>query len=175
MVRTLRHFLDFCYLARRNILEEKSLLAMGASLTSFHAERVIFETVGVRADPISLPRQHSMVHYVPNIRKFGAPNGLCTSITESRHIKAVKEPWRRSNRYNALAQMLISNQRLDKLAMAKVDFTNRGMLKGSCLTSAQEYRLARQMEMDETPGEYMLRNLSANLKLMDPFRWSRAS
>lgn len=153
MVRTLRHFLDFCYLARRNVLDVNSLRAMESSLTLFHAERVIFETVGVRADTISLPRQHSMVHYVPNIRKFGAPNGLCTSITESKHIQAVKEPWRRSNRYNTLSQMLVSNQHLDKLAMAKVDYTKRTMLKGSCLSSAQEHRLARQMEMEETPGE----------------------
>ncbi|KAH9028838.1 hypothetical protein EDB83DRAFT_2230010 [Lactarius deliciosus] len=27
------------------------------------------------------------------IQQFGALNGLCSSITESKHIKAVKEPW----------------------------------------------------------------------------------
>ncbi len=74
-----------------------------------HCDRRIFITTGVRQDPISLPRQHSMMHYPLNIRKFGTPNGLCTSITESKHIKAVKEPWRRSNQYNTLSQMLISN------------------------------------------------------------------
>ncbi len=152
-MRTVRHFLDFCYLARRNVVDESSLRAMELALASFHTERQIFVTLGVREDPISLPRQHSMVHYVSKIRKFGAPNGLCTSITESKHIKAVKEPWRRSNRYNALQQMLTSNQRLDKLSAAKVDFTKRGMLKGSCLSSAQGYRLAQQMEIDETPGK----------------------
>ncbi|KAF9553018.1 hypothetical protein CPC08DRAFT_728207 [Agrocybe pediades] len=62
------------------------------------------------------------------IREFGAPNGLCSSITESKHIKAVKEPWRRSNHYEALGQMLVTNQRLDKLAAARVDFKSRGML-----------------------------------------------
>lgn len=31
-----------------------------------------------------LPRQHSLVHYSALIRGFGAPNGLCSSITESR-------------------------------------------------------------------------------------------
>ena len=77
-----------------------------------------------------------MVHYSRLIRMFGAPNGLCSSITESKHIKAVKEPWRRSNRYNALGQMLLTNQRLDKLAAARVDFTSRGMLNGTCLHDA---------------------------------------
>ncbi|KAJ7678406.1 hypothetical protein B0H17DRAFT_109703 [Mycena rosella] len=43
------------------------------------------------------------------------PNGLCSSITESKHIKAVKEPWRRSSRFNALLQMLTTISRLDKV------------------------------------------------------------
>ncbi|GBE84728.1 hypothetical protein SCP_0607080 [Sparassis crispa] len=32
--------------------------------------------------------------------------------------------------------MLRTNQRIDKLAAARVDFTNRGMLNGSCLSEA---------------------------------------
>jgi hypothetical protein len=50
----------------------------------------------------------------------------------------VKEPWRRSSRFEALSQMLLTNQRLDKLAAARVDFANRGMLKGTCLSSVWE-------------------------------------
>ena len=76
-----------------------------------------------------------MVHYIVSIRRFGSPLGLCSSITESRHKYDVKEPWRRSNRFEALGQMLLTNLRLDKIAAARVDFTARGMLKGSCLTS----------------------------------------
>ncbi|KAJ7839437.1 hypothetical protein B0H14DRAFT_1068955 [Mycena olivaceomarginata] len=61
-------------------------------------------------------------------QEFGAPNGICSSITESKHIKAVKEPWRRLSCYQALSQMLTINERLDKLAAARVDFIERGML-----------------------------------------------
>ncbi|OBZ67134.1 hypothetical protein A0H81_12921 [Grifola frondosa] len=61
---------------------------------------------------------------------------LCSSITESKHIKAVKDPWRRSSRHKAIGQMLVSNQRLDKLAASRVDFKKRGMLKGTCLSAA---------------------------------------
>ena len=42
----------------------------------------------------------------------------------------MKEPWRRSNRNQALGQMLVTNQRLDQLAAARTDFSNRGMLTG---------------------------------------------
>ena len=134
MVKAMRAFLDFCYIARRDIHDTQSLAAMDDALHRFHHYREIFRTTGVR-DDFNLPRQHSLIHYLKLIRAFRAPNGLCSSITESKHIKAVKEPWRRSSRFNALSQMLLTNQRLDKLAAARVDFANRGMLKGTCLSS----------------------------------------
>ena len=70
---------------------------------------------------------------------FGAPNGLCSSITEPKHIKAVKKPYQRSSHYKALGQMLLTNQCLDKLAAAQVDFEKCGMLKGTCLSHALQF------------------------------------
>lgn len=136
MIHALRAFLDFCYLARRNVLDTNSLKLMEDALERFHKYRTIFEECGIRVNGFNLPRQHSLMHYVQAIRLFGAPNGLCSSITESKHIKAVKKPWRRSNRFEALGQMLLTNQRLDKLAAARVDFQTRGMLQGTCLSAA---------------------------------------
>ncbi|KAJ7246229.1 hypothetical protein C8J57DRAFT_1523787 [Mycena rebaudengoi] len=130
MLRAFSAFLEFCYLVRRNILNEDSLAEIDAALARYHLERSIFEQEGVCPNGFSLPRQHSLVHYRALIQQFGAPNGLCSSITESKHIKAVKEPWRRSSKYNALGQMLTINERLDKLAASRVNFTARGMLLG---------------------------------------------
>ncbi|KAK7684404.1 hypothetical protein QCA50_012351 [Cerrena zonata] len=135
MVHTLSSFMECCYIIRRSILSDQSLAQLEASLGNFHRLRKVFEETGVRPDGMSLPRQHSLDHYPRHIREFGAPNGLCSSITESKHIKAVKEPWRRSNRFEALGQMLLTNQRLDKLAAARCDFEERGMLKSSLLSS----------------------------------------
>ncbi|KAH9916552.1 hypothetical protein B0H21DRAFT_781954 [Amylocystis lapponica] len=135
MVRALRSFLDFCYLARRDVHSEKTINELSHALKRFHQHREIFVKCGVRIG-FSLPRQHSLVHYRDLIWAFGAPNGLCSSITESRHITAVKKPWRRSNHHKALGQMLLTNQRLDKLAAARVDFTSRGMLTRSALDAA---------------------------------------
>ena len=134
IVRSFRAFLEFCYIARRNVITTTSLRELKDALRRFHEYRAIFLSSGVR-DGLLLPRQHSMVHYSQLIRLFGAPNGLCSSITESKHIKAIKEPWRRSNRYEALRQMAVTNQRLDKLAAARVDFTARRMLDGTILSS----------------------------------------
>jgi hypothetical protein len=136
MVRTFRAFLEFCYIARRNIIDTKALSELQNALARFHRYRVVFQEYGVRPTGFCLPRQHSLSHYPHLIRQFGAPNGLCSSITESKHIEAVKKPWRRSSKFEALGQMLLTNQRLDKMAAARVDFTNRGMLKGTCLADA---------------------------------------
>ncbi|KAG1874100.1 hypothetical protein C8R48DRAFT_745984 [Suillus tomentosus] len=88
----------------------------------------IFVDTGVRPNGISLPRQYSLCHYCHLIQQFGAPNGLCSSLTESKHRKAVKEPWRRSSGYLALDQMLVTNQRLDKLAQFRAEKFAAGLL-----------------------------------------------
>jgi hypothetical protein len=124
------------------------------ALSRFHQYREIFISTGIR-DDFSLPRQHSLVHYHSLVRLFAAPNGLCTSIPESKHIRAVKEPWRRSSRNEALGQMLVTNQRLDQLAAARVDFSSRGMLQGTCLGSTLQ-ALGRSS---------MIRLFSTNLNL----------
>ncbi|KAF6752471.1 hypothetical protein DFP72DRAFT_991074 [Ephemerocybe angulata] len=129
VVKCFTAFMDFCYIVRRNDLDTDALAMLKDALKRFHQYREFFRTYGVRGDGFSLPRQHSLVHYADHIRNFGAPNGLCSSITESRHITAVKKPWRRSNRYQALGQMLLINQRLDKLALARTHYTARGMLR----------------------------------------------
>jgi hypothetical protein len=138
VLRTFRAFLEFCYIARWNVITERTLVELQDALDRFHRYRNIFEVVGIRPEGFALPRQHSMVHYLPSIRAFGAPNGLCSSTTESMHIRAIKKPWRRSSRYKPLGQMLLTNQRLDKLAAAHTDFTERGMLDGTCLSAALE-------------------------------------
>ncbi|KAI6009298.1 hypothetical protein EDC04DRAFT_2871383 [Pisolithus marmoratus] len=79
--------------------------------------RVIFQETGVcehGPKGFSLPWQHSMTHYWHLIQEFGAPNGL------------------------SLGQMLVTNHHLDKLAVARVNFENRGMLQGSLLSAAMQ-------------------------------------
>ena len=63
MVEAIQDFLEFCYLARRDVIDEDTLTAMDRALARFHQHREIFRTTGVRPEGFSLPRQHSMVHY----------------------------------------------------------------------------------------------------------------
>ncbi|EIW83868.1 hypothetical protein CONPUDRAFT_119271 [Coniophora puteana RWD-64-598 SS2] len=157
MVRAFRAFLEFCYYVRRNVITENDFKAMDDALARFHRYRKIFVTSGVSMT-LSLPRQHSLVHYRYLIQRFGAPNGLCSSITESKHIAAVKEPWRRSSRFNALGQMLTTNSRLDKLVACRVDFDARGMLSGDGF----EEELAILDELDELLQDFPAEGLEAD-------------
>lgn len=126
--------MEFCYLVRREVIDEPTLDAIREALARFHHYREIFRTTGVRPTGFgTLPRQHSMVHYPYVIEQFAACNGLCTSITENLHIGSVKEPWRRSNKNEPLGQMLLNNQRSSRLAALRTDLKSRGLLEGSCL------------------------------------------
>ncbi|KAG2031508.1 hypothetical protein BDR03DRAFT_936337 [Suillus americanus] len=128
MVQCMSEFLDFYYLVRCSELGEETPQDIKMALQQFHETWEIFQDSHGCPNGFSLPRQHSLVHYFWLIQEFGAPNGLCSSITESRHIMAVKHPWCRSNRFKALGQMLLTNQRLDKLGAARVQLVAHGML-----------------------------------------------
>jgi hypothetical protein len=130
MVSCLSAFLDACYITRRQEIDVSALDALDHALDRFWELREIFRTPRIRPTGFSLPRQHALRHYRSMIEDFGVPGGLCSSITESRHITAVRRPWRRSNRYHALGQMLLTNQRLDKLAAMRSNFASRGMICG---------------------------------------------
>jgi hypothetical protein len=130
MVRCLSAFIEACYIARRNAISTPLLKRLQQNVEKFHSLRDIFIETGVRSS-ISLPRQHALSHYAMMIPFFASPNGVCSSITESKHIKAVKEPWRRSNRYNALSQMLHTIVRMEKLSELRNKLERDGMLNGS--------------------------------------------
>ncbi|KAJ6583496.1 hypothetical protein DFH09DRAFT_1245834 [Mycena vulgaris] len=130
IVRTVADITELCHLVRRSVIDEDTLDAIDVTVANFHLHREVFRAT-VRPEGFSFPRQHSIVHYRRLIQMFGAPNGLCSSITESKHIKAVKRPYRRTNHNKPLSQILLVNQRLDRLAAARLDFTAHGMMEGS--------------------------------------------
>lgn len=130
MVKAIRSFMDFCYIARRNAIDENAIEELHHLLAEFYQFRKIFVDVGVRTKEqgISLPRQHSLKHYIELILLFACPNGHCSSITECKHSKAVKDAWRRSSKFKALGQMLLTNQRQNKLSRARQYFESHGMM-----------------------------------------------
>jgi len=130
MVHCIATFMDACYIAHHNAITAPALEHFRECVEKFHHLWNIFIETGVR-DSISLPRQHALKHFHRAVQLFGSPNGLCSSITESKHIKVVKEPWRRSSRYKALIQMLQTIVWMDKLIVLRRVFSDLGMLVGT--------------------------------------------
>ena len=173
MVRCLGTFLNFCYITHCSNFNETTLNDLDAALEWFHVHREIFCTTAVHEENWSnLPCQHALAHFCHNIEDFGALNGICSSITESWHITAVKKPWRRSSRFKALGQMLLTNQRLDKLAATKADFVSWGMLppvwKNECSSRELKYGRLPQYEWER---QYFTLPLLVQRTPTD-FRWT---
>ncbi|KAF8835493.1 hypothetical protein BDN67DRAFT_992432 [Paxillus ammoniavirescens] len=115
IVHTVHVFLEFCYIVCQNVITGDILMELNVALEQFHQYREVFRDLDICPEGFSLPRQHSLVHYEALIRLFGAPNGLCMSITESKHITAI----------------LCTNQCLAQLSAARANFKARGMLPSS--------------------------------------------
>ena len=133
VMKTFTAFLNFCYITWKTALTEDNLNTLDTTLQRFHHYCNIFWDMDVQPDGFSLPHQHTLVRYHKYIENFGTPNGLCSSITESKHIAAVKKPWHRLSWYNALQRMLATNTQNDQLMAAQADFESHGMLEGTCL------------------------------------------
>jgi hypothetical protein len=112
-----------------------TLIELEETLELFYNAQEVFVETGTQEIESVPPWQHCLVHYPHLICKFGSPNGLCSFITKSKHIKAVKEPWRQLHQWNALFQMLITNQQLNKLAASEAIFKSKKMLEGKVLTN----------------------------------------
>ncbi|KIL57451.1 hypothetical protein M378DRAFT_188432 [Amanita muscaria Koide BX008] len=114
MVACISKFVECCYIVRRNAITSFDLEQYKRHLVQFHRLRTVFIETGVRTS-ISLPRQHSLTHFVDKIELFRSPNGVCSSITESKHIRA----------------MMRTISRLNKLVSIRRVFQNRAMLDSS--------------------------------------------
>ncbi|TFK39165.1 hypothetical protein BDQ12DRAFT_698238 [Crucibulum laeve] len=147
IVCTLSAFIEFCYIVCHSQTDERVLTAIDNAVMCFHHEHVIFIDEDIR-DDFSLPHQHAL---------FGTPNGLCSSITESKHIKAVKEPWCQSNCNDALGQMLLTNQQLDKLATLQAHLESSRFLTGK----AENPQVGQAPNRDTDPEEAVVEGVQS--------------
>ena len=118
--------------------EPQSLVSMHIKLYGSNTSYMLFVTIVLftYAKCQKVPLYDIYIQLYPNSVHCSA---ICTQsqikpkIVKSRFPD--EEPWRHSSKYKALGQMLVTNQRLDKLAAACVDFANCGMLVNTCLAA----------------------------------------
>ena len=113
----------------------QSIQAIDTALKSFHNNCKIFIMSDV-VHHFNYLCQHSLKHYIAMIHTYGSLSGLCSFMMENKHIKAIKKPWRHSNCYKAMKQMLLMNQCLNKLSASCAHFKSNNMLEGDCLSDA---------------------------------------
>ncbi|KAI1783080.1 hypothetical protein LXA43DRAFT_977291 [Ganoderma leucocontextum] len=111
MIQCISALLDFSYFAQCSAHISDDLKIMESTLKHYHKLRTIFEEVGIWPNGFQLPCQHALVYY-------------------SKHIMAVKCPWRRSSRKHPLGQMVRTITYLNKLAATRVEFAHCCMLLG---------------------------------------------
>jgi hypothetical protein len=111
---------------------------MEALLQEFHETQKFFLESGV-TNKLAAPRQHALSHYIQGIKAFGALNGLCSSITKSKHIKAVKKPWCHSSQNTPIFQMMDWITRLEKLARIKAYLTSLQLMWGTTAQFMQNH------------------------------------
>ncbi|KAI6102381.1 hypothetical protein EDD16DRAFT_1696647 [Pisolithus croceorrhizus] len=96
MLQALSAFIDFCYIVHQSSLGEADLEALDKALQCFETHCSIFEL-------------------------FGAPNGLSTSIVESKYIHAVQRPYQQSNKNEEMAQVLLDTSFQDDPYLQEAD------------------------------------------------------
>jgi hypothetical protein len=121
---------------------------MESLLKEFYEARKFFVENDVMSK-VAAPRQHALSHYIQGIRLYGALNGLCSSITESKHIESVKKPWRASSRNAPIGEMMLRISRLEKLAGLKAYLTSLQLIWGTTSQFMQAWLAQLYNDNDE--------------------------
>ena len=114
MVRAIRAFLDFMYLARLPIQSSKTLDLLDKALQAFHDNIKIFVDLGIRTN-FNIPKLHSCRHYKPSIKLFGSTDNYDTQYTEGLHRPFAKNLYRATNKKDELPQMTSLLERLEQV------------------------------------------------------------
>ncbi|KAF8257651.1 hypothetical protein EI94DRAFT_1708769 [Lactarius quietus] len=129
MVHCIAAFMDTCYIACQNAIDLPSLEHFQGYVQTYHDLHDVFIEAGVCVD-VAVPRQHALSHFHHAIHQFSSSNGLCLSITKSKHIPATKDTWQRSSKNNAMGQMVRTIQWMDRMSLLHQHFKECGMLDG---------------------------------------------
>jgi hypothetical protein len=100
-----RGILDFIFYAEFERHSEASLKKMFDAWELFHQHKDIFIEKNIRKSFHTIPKLHSMQHYIEAIRSRGTLDGYNTEATERLHIDYAKLGYRASNKWNYTIQM----------------------------------------------------------------------
>ncbi|KAI9433522.1 hypothetical protein H4582DRAFT_1819834 [Lactarius indigo] len=114
LVRALRKLLDFLYLTQYPVHTTETLQKMDAALQSFHDNKHIFVSLGIR-DNFNIPKLHFAKHYCRSIKLFGTTDNFNTEYTERLHIDLAKDAYAATNHKDEFPQMALWLERKEKM------------------------------------------------------------
>ncbi|KAM6490342.1 hypothetical protein JOM56_014319 [Amanita muscaria] len=106
LLRCVRGFLDFLFLAQFPLHSTTTLRLLRQALDQFHKNKSIFLDLGIREN-FEIPKIHACAHYVSSI-KF-------TQSTERLHIDLAKDAFRSTNHKDEYPQMTLWLERREKI------------------------------------------------------------
>ena len=124
-LRTAVAVIDFIYYSQLQVHTSKTLEALQRALQSFHENKNLFVSEGIRAH-FNIPKIHSMVHYFAAVQSRGSLDGYNTESPERLHIDYAKEAYRASNKRDYVQQMTVWLGRQEAVARfrAYLDYVN---------------------------------------------------
>ncbi|KAI0765853.1 hypothetical protein BD413DRAFT_697536 [Trametes elegans] len=115
LTRATRALLDFVFMAQYPIHSDDTLTALDNALSAFHADRDVFETLGIRTG-FNIPKLHSLAHYVRCIKLFGTTDNYSTETSERLHIDFTKDAYQATNHKDEYPQMTRWLERREKIS-----------------------------------------------------------
>lgn len=155
LIRAVRAFLDFLFLARLPQQSSLTLHLLDHALKMFHENKSIFQDLGIR-EHFKIPKLHSLRHYMSSIKLFGTTDNYNTQHTERLHSTLTKDGYRASNTRDELPQMTTWLERLEKIHRKDTDIRShqdgRGA-NGHCVRTPVSPLLPwRQIRMARHPS-----------------------
>ncbi|KIL60574.1 hypothetical protein M378DRAFT_14042 [Amanita muscaria Koide BX008] len=114
LLRCVRAFLDFLFLAQLPLHSTATLRHLRQALDQFHENKSIFLDLDIREN-FEIPKLHACAHYVSSIKLYGTTNNYNTQSTERLHIDLAKDAYRSTNRKDEYPQMTLWLERRERI------------------------------------------------------------
>jgi hypothetical protein len=114
LIRSVRAVLDFIYLARYPIHTSETANQMHDALYTFHQNRDIFISLGIRKH-FNIPKLHNAGHYYQFVQLYGTSDNFNTEYTERLHIDLAKDAYASTNFKDEFPQMTLWLDRKERV------------------------------------------------------------
>jgi len=114
-IKAVTALLDFIYIAQYTAHDNTTFGYLRDALQRFRQHRQYFLDCKIRKH-FSIPKFHSLLHYIESIELFGTTDNYNTEMFERLHIDFAKHGWRATNQRDEFPQMIRWLSRQEKVA-----------------------------------------------------------